>query len=266
MKALTFIVRFQTAQFKLHFQKLARRTYLIPPPSAVVGLYGAILGVSRSKLKSYCKKQSILAGAELRNLEGYYVTLSRIFKFDRDCKGIISLLEEWLSRKPKGRRTLSDVYRDIIGLTPLKESEELFKPEYKFAIAGKDATIEEGLRRLRKLDFEYDIFGGNDYHFVDYIGDVREAHLIKSREGSGYCPVEDVQHIGAREYEIIANTNYLSKNSMRFPLVISAPIGPEMEPFLFVYKTNIITKLERIAVQDEESTIFVFDPCRCLVP
>jgi len=266
MKALTFVIRFQTAQFKLHFQKLARRTYLIPPPSAVAGLFGAILGIPRSNLKNYCKEQSILTGAELRNLEGYYVTLSRIFKFDRDDKGIIRLLKEWVSRKPRGGRTIGDVYKDIIGLLPLKESEELFKPEYKFAIAGKDETVEEGLKRIRDLDFKYDIFGGNDYHFVDYIGDVCEARLIKSKEGRGYCPVKDVQCIGAREYKIVMNTTYLSKNSMRLPLVISAPIGSEMESFVFVHKADIIAKSERATVQDKESTIFVFDPCRCLVP
>jgi len=266
MRSLTFIIRFQTAQFKLHFQKLARRTYLIPPPSAVAGIFGAILGVSRSDLKRFCKEQNILTGAELRNLEGYYVTLSRILKFDRDDKSVIKLLKEWLLREPKGKRTLSDVYRDILGLYPLKESEELFKPEYKFAIAGRDQIIKEGLRRIRDLDFKYDIFGGNDYHFVDYIGDACEAFLIKSREGRGYCPVEDVQGISAQEYNIITNTNYLSKNPTNLPLVIFAPIGPEMKSFMFVYETNIITKSEKIAVQDRESTIFIFDPCRCLVP
>jgi hypothetical protein len=244
----------------MHFQKLARRTYLIPPPSAVAGLFGAILGVPRNKLKAYCKEQKILAGAELRNLEGYYITFSRIFKFDRDERGIIRLLREWL-------RNPINVYREIFQLMPLKESEELFKPEYKFAIAAEDKVIEEGLRRVRELDFEYDIFGGNDYYFADYIGDARESRLIKSKEGSGYCLAEAIKHIHAREYKVVTNTKcLLEKNDILLPLVIPAPVGPEMELFVFVYKASIVVKSERDAVQDEESTIFVFDPVRCLVP
>jgi len=261
VKALTFVVGFQTAQFKVHVQKLARRTYLIPPPSAVAGLFGAILGVPRDQLKDYCRRRRMLTGAELRSLEGCYTATSRIFKFDRDEKGIRRLLERWL-KKP----TDVQVYKDIVGLMPLKESEELFRPEYKFAVAAEDDVIDEGLRRIRKLDFEYEIFGGNDYHFVHYIGDAREAHLIKSKKGSGYCPAEEVHSIDAREYEIITATSRLSERNVRFPVVISAPIGPEMEIFTFVYKANIAAKSERYAVQDGESTIYVFDPARCFVP
>jgi len=261
MKALTFVIGFQTAQFKVHVQKLSRRTYLIPPPSAVAGIFGAILGVPRKELKNYCRKQKLLVGAELRSLEGYYTTISRIFKFDRDEKGIKRLLEKWL-RKPMDVR----IYKDIVGLMPLKESEELFRPEYKFAIAAEDEVIDEGLRRIRELNFEYDIFGGNDYHFVHYIGDAREARLIRSKEGTGYCPAKDVYSINAQEYEIIAANSCLSERGISLPVVISAPVGPVMDVFTFVYKASIITKSERYAVQDDESTIFVFNPTRCLVP
>jgi len=264
---LTFVVRFQTAQFKTHFQKLVRKTYLIPPPSAVVGLFCAILGISRNKLKNFCKEKNILAGAELRSLEGYYTTFSRIFKLDRNYKDIIELLNEWSSHKPTGKRQLRDVYKDIAGLTPIKESEELFKPEYKFAIAANNEIVKEGLRRIRELDFEYDIFGGNDYHFVEYIGDAREAHLIKSREGSGYCPTEDVQRIKAQNYTIITDAKYSLRNGgLRPPIVIFAPIGPKMKTFAFVHGASIITTLKKDAVYDGESTIFVYDPTRCLVP
>ena len=50
MHALTFIIQFQTAQFKKHLLKLFRGTYLIPPPSVVAGVFGAILGVDRLSL------------------------------------------------------------------------------------------------------------------------------------------------------------------------------------------------------------------------
>lgn len=261
LKALTFIARFRTAQFKVHFQKLARRSYLIPPPSAVAGLFGAIMGVPRDKLKAFCEEQRILTGAELRNLEGYYVTVSRIFKFDRDKADVISLLEKW-SRNPRDAET----YKAIVGLMPLKESEELFKPEYKFAIAGKDEVIEECLRRVQELNFEHDIFGGNDYHFVEYIGGAREASLTKSKKGCGYCLAEDVQQIDAQEYNVVFDSERLVKGGVaRLPVVVFAPVGPKARTFLFVYGASIVAKSNRDAVQDGESTIFVFDPSECLV-
>ncbi|GAY26332.1 hypothetical protein ATG_15350 [Desulfurococcaceae archaeon AG1] len=266
MKALTFVVRFHTAQFKLHHQKLTRRTYLIPPPSAIAGFFGAILGIPREDLKRFCEEQKVMVGAELRSLGGYYVTASRIFKFDQrrsSIEGIVSLLKEFQQNPEK-------VYKDIDGLRPLKESEELFEPEYKFAIAAEDKIIEEGLRRLRELDFIYDVFGGNDYHFIDYIGDVKEAILIKSVEGTGYCPEKLVQDIRAWEYkyELVYNTKYylVERRDKRLPLIVVAPVGPELENFVFVYRATIVAKSEIDAVQDKESTIFVFDPVRYLVP
>ncbi|MEM1522160.1 MAG: CRISPR-associated protein Cas5 [Thermofilaceae archaeon] len=264
MKALTFIVRFRTAQFKQHYQKLARRTYLIPPPSAVAGIFGAILGVPWNQLKEFCSKHGVRAGAELRSLEGYYVTISRIFKFDQERssrEGILRLLRDYWSGSSKA-------YYDMLGLRPLKESEELFRPEYKLAIAAKDGVVEEGLRRLRNLDFEYEIFGGNDYHFVEYVGDAQEAEFVRSAEGVGYCPAEHVLQIRAqgRRYEVVCNTELLVSRRSSLPLVVSAPVGPGLEYFTFVYRAVIVAKSEIDAVRDRESVIFVYDPSRYLVP
>lgn len=239
---------------------------MIPPPSAVTGLFGAILGVPRNKLREFSREQNVLAGAELRGLGGYYTTVSRIFKFDRSASEVRSLLKEFLTRKPKGKRKLEDVYKDVVGLLPLKEGEELFEPEYKLAIAAKDEVVKEGLRRVRGLDFEYEIFGGNDYHFVEYVGDVREASLIKSEKGSGYCPVSEMGGIEARSYTIVNNAALsLGRGIPRFPIVIFAPMGPEMETFAFVFGANIIAAREMSVVSDGESTIFVYNPTKYLV-
>lgn len=266
-KALTFRVCFKTAQFKLHFQKLARRTYLIPPPSAVAGLFCAILGVPREEMKKFCRERGVLAGAELLSLEGYYVTVSRIFKFDRNDKELVKLLEEWVFLKPSGERDLADVYKDVVGLMPIKESEELFRPSYKFAIAADGSVVDEGLRRIRELDFEYDVFGGNDYHFVEYIGDVRVANLTKGREGGGYCPVDYVQSIKAQSCNVVFDTGVLLKrSSARTPVATYALVGPEMERLVFVYGATIVTKNDVDVVQDGESSIFVYESARYMIP
>jgi CRISPR-associated Cas5-like protein len=264
---LTFVVRFRTAQFKLHFQKLARRTYLIPPPSAVAGLFGAILGIPRDELRGFCERNRILAGADLRSLGGLYVTLTRIHKFDRSSKEILQLLNEWSLHKPSKGRKIEDVYKDMMGLLPLKESEELFEPEYKFAIAATDSVVREGFRRLHELDFEYEIFGGNDYNFVDHIGEPREARLYKTRKGSGYCPTEELQSIEARNYTIIMDADHFHKEpAVSPPFLMSAPMGSQMERFTFAYGATLLTKTDRDAVDDGESTIFVYDPTKYLVP
>ena len=146
MIALTFIVRFLTAQFKDHMQKMTRRTYLIPPPSAIAGIFGAILGLKREEL--YKVSNEMLAGAELRFLGGRIVTSARIFKMDRLPSALISLLRRYYS----GERS-EDVIKDMQGLLTIKESEELYMPEYKFAIASPNkALIEEGMKRLKEYD------------------------------------------------------------------------------------------------------------------
>ena len=194
MKAITSVVRFITAQFKDHTQKLVRRTYLIPPPSAVAGFFGAILGLSRKELWENSDK--LLAGAELRSLEGRAVSICRIFKIDRPIKSLIRLLEDYHKLGTLSERKRKEVINGIQGLLTIKESEELYMAEYKFAVAStNEQLIEEGAERLKELDFEYEVFGGNDYNFVEYVGGVRRAKLIKSTKGRGYCKLRDFEKL-----------------------------------------------------------------------
>ncbi|MEM4889652.1 MAG: CRISPR-associated protein Cas5, partial [Thermosphaera sp.] len=209
---MTFIVRFSTAQFKDHMQKMTRRTYLIPPPSAVAGLFGAILGLKEREL--YEVSGEMLAGAELRFLGGRTVTSTRIFKIDRSPSELIKLLRRYYS----GERS-KEIIKDIQGLLTIKESEELYAPEYKFAIASSnEALIKEGLRRLREYDFEYDIVGGNDYHFVEFIGNPKPARLEESLEGYGYCRCEDFERVEASSFDVIWEAR--STNGGSTPLIM----------------------------------------------
>lgn len=250
MKALTFKVHFLTAQFKDHASKVTRRTYLIPPPSAVAGFFGAILGLRREELAKLAK--NILAGAELKSLGGRIVTLSKIYKFDRPTSGLLALIEEYY-------RDRSKVWRDIQGLSPITESEELYMPEYKFAIASSnESLVEEGVRRLREFDFEYDVFGGNDYHFVYCVGDPRPAKVYDSREGCGYCPREDLERIEAESYNVMFNANAIgpAKSPIVMPVTFLAKVNAE---FVQVYGAKIIAKKELTVVDDGESKVFVYE-------
>jgi CRISPR-associated Cas5-like protein len=250
LKALTFKIRFLTAQFKDHTSKLTRRTYLIPPPSAVASIFGAILGLKRKELAELSKE--MLAGAELKSLRGRAVNLARIFKFDRSASQLLTLIKSYYEDRSK-------VIKDVQGLLTIKESEELYMPEYKFAIASNnESLIDEGIRKLRDFDFEYEIFGGNDYHFIEFIGDPRTAKVSKDKEGYGYCPREDFERIEVGSFVIAYDINAIEevRNPIVMPVMFLANVNRE---FIQVCGAKIITKRELNVVDDEESKIFIYE-------
>lgn len=251
MKAITFIVRFLTAQYKDHMQKMTRRTYLIPPPSAVAGTFGAILGLKIREL--YKTSDKILAGAKLNSLGGRIVTSVRIFKIDRPRSALVSLLRKYYS----GDRS-EEIVNAIQSLLTIKESEELYMPEYKFAIAShNEELIDECMKRLKEYDFEYDVFGGNDYHFIEFIGNPKYAKLEKSYEGYGYCRREDFERIEADTFDIILEMKSLHEK----PIPIVMPVtflANVKEDFIQVYGTKIRLKNEKEVVNDGEDKIFVY--------
>jgi CRISPR-associated Cas5-like protein len=250
MKALTFEAHFLTAQFKEHLTKLTRRTYLIPPPSAIAGIFGAIVGIKRKELVEISKE--ILAGAELKSLGGRLITLARVYKIDRPLPALLKLLKDYFSGNLKEKKAIQE-------LLPIKESEELFLPKYKFAIAStNDTLIEEGIRRLREFDFEYEVFGGNDYHFADFVGNPKSAKKEKSREGFGYCPKEEFEGIEAKSFTITYDSTITEqiKPPIIMPTQFLANVNVE---FIEVYGAKIITKGELDVVNDGESKIFVYE-------
>ena len=251
MKALTFTARFLTAQYKEHTQKMTRRTYLIPPPSAVAGIFGAIMGIKREKLVDI--GEEIWAGAELKSLEGRITTLARIFKIDRPASKLLDLVREYYY----GER--SKVIKDVQGLLTIKESEELYMPEYKFAIASSNETlIDEGLKKLGEYDFEYEVFGGNDYHFPEFIGDPKPAKVEKSREGCGYCPREDLDRVETESFNVAFNVDALEwiKPPIIVPVMFLANVNME---FVQVYGAKIVAKRELNVVNDGENKIFIHE-------
>jgi len=250
LRALTFKIRFLTAQFKDHISKMTRRTYLIPPPSAVAGTFGAILGLDRAKFVELSK--DMLAGAELRSLNGRITTLARIFKFDRPTSQLLSLIRKYYEASYKNRK-------EIEGLLTVKESEELYMPEYKFAVASNnESMLEEGMKRLRDFDFEYEIFGGNDYHFVEFVGDPRPARVYNSKEGYGYCPREDFERLETDSFNMVYDISAIegTKHPIIMPITFLANVNAD---YMQVYGAKIIARRELTIVDDGESKIFVYE-------
>lgn len=167
-KALTFKIEFDTAQFKKHLLKLYRDTYLIPLPSSIAGIVGAILGIKKFNLRDWARQNELLAGALMLSYEGIVDEMMTVVKM----KGWMGFL-----RTPK---------KNII----------LFRPKYKVAIASLNQELTKELEeRIKNLDFEFEIFGGNDYNFVSWIGEIRKARLELSSEGHGYCKLEDLKEV-----------------------------------------------------------------------
>ena len=253
MRALTFIIRFISAQFKEHTQRLTRRTYFIPPPSTVLGVFGAILGVRREGLRELALK--VLAGAEMVDLDGHIVTLARIYKLDKELPRLKSLLKRYYAAF-QDEESKTEALKQVQELFTIKESEELYKPEYKFAIASHDeALIEEGLRRLRQLDFEHDLFGGNDYHLVEFVGEPKPAIVEKSCYGTGYCKLEDFETVASDEFSIVMRGDRISlQQPVVIPVMFLAKVNSK---YVQVYGAKIKTKREIEVVNDGESSIFI---------
>ncbi len=213
--ALTFKVSFETAQFKKHLIKLYRDTYIAPPPSAVLGMVGAIMGVKRRELKEFACEKGILTGATLLGYEGTVNETMTVVKMKGWSKYI---------RTPK---------RNVL----------LYKPEYKIAVASPDPDlIKELEERLSNLDFEFEIFGGNDYNFASWIGDVKRAKLVKTKEGHGYCRLTDLEGMDGSGTLHIDEVN-------------------ESEVMKYAFGQGVILKLRReaLAVDDGEHSILVHE-------
>jgi hypothetical protein len=230
---------------------MTRNTYLLPPPSAVAGLVGAILGIPRTRLKYWSEEKNLLSGAELKKLEGFAVECARLFKFDRNAEQLKKLFNQFT----KGS---NEACKEIAELRPLKKSEALFGATYKYAVSSSDeAMLEELLKRLRTLDFQYEIFGGNDYNFPLFIDKPLEAKIIKSKAGRGYCPTRLLESLKAeRNYQVISTLRQLSTSG---PIIVPGYVSAEVrEPYLFAYGADLIVREELDTVDDGESRIFVY--------
>jgi CRISPR-associated protein Cas5 subtype I-B len=219
-EALTFDISFETAQFRKHLLKMYRDTYMIPLPSTVVGIIGAICGVKREFLKSFVSERRILTGATILGFEGLINEVATLIK-----------MKDW---------------REIIR-TPVM-SVILFRPNYRLAIASRDGSFIGELRdRLVHLDFEFDIYGGNDYNFVSCIGQPKDAKLSLSEEGEGICRLDDLKSIKGK------GTLYLDDVN-----------DGKVSRYAFSLGTSIKTKQPLPIVDDGERRIFVHDPSKFL--
>ncbi len=201
----------------------------MPLPSTIAGLIGAILGIRRKFLIEFVKQKDMHCGAELIGFDGYISEYVRFFKFPKKRKSeILKLLED-----PKKRKELMPVYKSL----------SLFQPKYRIAIAVNDEDLRDELMyRLRNFEFVYDVYGGNDYNFVDRIWAIKKAKILTSDRGRGYCSIDDFKSVEPDGKAIISSDVVLANVKKKF---------------VFVCYGEIILKNKLLVVQDDESRVIV---------
>ncbi len=217
MKALTITLTFETAQFRKQLVKLYRDTYLIPPPSAVLGMVGAMLGIKRYNLRDFACEKGIMTGAMLLSYEG---TISEV---------------ETLIKMKNWRKLIRTPKRSVM----------LYKPTYKIAIASPvTELIEEVIDRAKRLSFEYEVYGGNDYHFLTDLGAVRKAsYSDKMEEAYGYCRLGDLQTIQG--------------NKGRAVIQLDSMNDGKISKYAFGFGVPLKVREPKPGVDDEEHRIFI---------
>ncbi len=217
-EAIIFQVEFETAQFRKHLIKLYRDTYLIPLPSSVLGFIGAVLGVERRNLRDFACKNGVMTGAAMLGYEGLISETMTIIK----VKG----------------------WRDFVR-TP-KRSVLLYRPSYVFAVSSTGEVVEELTSRLQKMEFQYEVFGGNDYNFLLDVKSVRRARYVETDRGVGYCRLSEVE-------------GWEGKGELRVDEVNDG----EVSKYAFSYNLTLKT-VRRPAVTDGSLTVFVHESWRFL--
>jgi len=162
MEAHTFLISFFTAHFKRHVTKKFRSSYFLPPPTAIWGIIGAIFGIEREELNEFAEKNDLVVGAELCNFKGLATEKATLMPWDKENRRFIRTIEDF---------------------------EFIIQPCYRFGVCAKSELIKELRRRIKRRDFEFDIYGGISDCFLKDIKNENGAKFNdKSSTARGMIP------------------------------------------------------------------------------
>jgi len=183
MKALILEISFFEAFFKVHHTKGFKLTYPIPLPTTVAGIFGAMLGIERGKLKK--EFNEILFGAKL-------------IKYESIIQENVSFVQYKSGKVEKG-------------VTPVTIINE---PTYFIVAAGEENKIKE---ILTKIKYPYYLpYGGQNDFFVKDWKVVEICDVIKSDEITNYAPQDMIKNLILRkntEIQILPVRHKISKDS-----------------------------------------------------
>jgi len=125
-------------------------------------MIGAIFGVRREVLIDFVKKHNITVGAELCNIKGLAIEKATLMPWDKERRHYIRAVEDF---------------------------EFLIEPTFRIAVYAEDGLVEELKRRIEKLNFEFDIYGGISDCFLKDIENEKHAKFEMKKEVRGMIPV-----------------------------------------------------------------------------
>ncbi len=162
MKALVIRMSFSEAFFKVHYTKGFRLTYPMPLPTTVAGMFGALLGIERGKIKE-----------ELKN----FAFGSKLVKYE----SIIAENTTFIQFKSGG---------PVIGAI---SSNIINEPEYLIAVGGENEEIAKLKDQIQKSVKFFPYGGQNDFFATDWkienIDEVEESNII-----SNYAPQDWIEN------------------------------------------------------------------------
>jgi len=180
MNALVIEISFFEAFFKVHHTRGFRLSYPIPLPTSVAGIFGALLGVERGKMKEF----DFLFGAKIKKYQGSTNENATFLQY-----------------KSKG------IERGVASLNLVNS------PTYLIAMGGKEDNVEEVLTKLR-TSVEFLPYGGQNDFFVSDWKIVGIDEIEESNEIANYAPQDWIEpkFEGSLELQILPVRHTLSEN------------------------------------------------------
>lgn len=168
MKAILVEVEFPEAVFTSHYTKGFRETYLIPLPTSVAGMFGAMLGIARGDMPSFIRNK--MFGAKLLSYRGVGREIFMFPKIKNKEGGVWKV--EW-----------APAYQGVVD-----------SPRYLIAMASEDEWLLRDVLKTLGRGVVYLPYGGlNDFIAIDIeiYGDLYD--VAPSREVEGYAPEDEVE-------------------------------------------------------------------------
>lgn len=161
MEAHTFLISFFTAHFKRHETKKFRSSYFLPPPTVIWGIIGTIFGIEREKLKDFARRNNLIVGSELLDFRGLATEKATLMSWDTGNKAFIRTIEDF---------------------------EFLIEPSFRVGIYAKIELIEELKEKIKRKNFEFDIYGGISDCFLKDIKNEDGAKFMEITNVKGMIP------------------------------------------------------------------------------
>lgn len=168
MKALLAEISFYEAMFKVHHTKGFRLTYPIPLPTSVAGMFGAMLGVERYRLKE--DFSNFLFGAALVKHNGFVIENETFIQYKT-----------------------AQVQKGVV------RTQLMNQPTYLIAMGGPLDKIGEYHAFLMNHNMIYLPYGGQNDFFLENFELKHSVDIIQSDLVSNYAPQDLVSEIVSKE-------------------------------------------------------------------